>query len=143
MQVVNEEGQTLIDRATNKSQKEVNGLTKEWFQEQSLKPPKELEDEEIERDEEGRILLDDKHLDYESLSVGIPLKNINSWVEHSDMGCIVNTKCGNSYHVYEEFDEIDDYIDFLNLTWFGRFKISVSSFFARFKNKKVQTHITN
>lgn len=134
MQVVNEEGEALIDRATKP--KEKNGLTREWFEEQNLKVPEDLEDDEIERDEDGRIILDDKHLSYDSLAIAIPIKNIESYVEHSDMGTLINMKSGMLYHVYEEFEEVDEYHDFLNRNFWEVTRDSIKYLFRR-KNKQL------
>jgi hypothetical protein len=134
-QVVNEKGEELLEKASNKKPKEVDGLTKEWFTEQGLKPPKELDDDDIERDEDGAIFLEDEHLNYEAISVTIPLKNIDSWVEDSDIGSVVYMKAGMFYNVYETVEEIDDYVLFLNLGKLQSLWIDVKIFFRKIKLK--------
>ena len=70
--------------------------------------------------------------------VTIPLENIDSWVESSEIGSMVYMKSGMFYHVYETVEELDDYVEYILLSdfnkWWIRFKISVSNFFRR-KNK--------
>lgn len=135
-QVVNEKGEELLEKASSKKPKEVGGLNREWFEEQGLKPPKEFEDDEIERDEDGAVILDeDVHLNYESTQATLPLKNIDSWVESSEIGTIVYMKSGVFYNVYETVDEIDDYVNFLNLGKLESVWIDIKIFFRRIKYK--------
>jgi len=134
-QVVNEEGEELLERASGKKSKDVGGLTREWFEEQGLKVPKDLDDD-IERDEDGAVFLDEKHLNYESLSVTIPLKNIDSWVEDSEIGSIVYMKSGLFYHVYETTEEIDDYVDYICLTKLKELWINIKIWFENIFSRK-------
>ena len=53
-QVVNEKGEEFIERATNRKPKNIGGLTREWFEEQNLTPPEELNDD-IEVYEDGYV----------------------------------------------------------------------------------------
>lgn len=129
-QVVNEEGEELLERASGKKKKDVGGLTREWFEEQNLRVPDDLDDD-IERDEDGAVFLDEKHLNYEALSVTLPLKNIDSWVEDSDIGSIVYMKSGLFYHVYETTEEIDDYVNFVCLSKFQNFLIDFKFFWRK------------
>lgn len=111
-------------------------MTKNWFEEQNLAVPEELLDENIERDEEGRIILDEKHLDYDETLCSLPLKNICSYVEHEEIGTVVYMKSGTYYHVYELVNEIDDYIEYLTTPWYKKQWVSLKILFRRITNKK-------
>lgn len=135
-QVLNEEGEQLIKKANSKSSKKTsNGLTAEWFSEQGLEPPQELLDEEIERDEDGSIILDEKHLDYEETFCALPIKNIDSWYEHEDIGTIVNMKSGLFFHVFQMVDEITDMIEYLETPFFIKWWIELKILYRRLTNK--------
>ncbi len=134
-QVINEEGEELLERASGKKEKEVGGLTKVWFEEQGLKVPEELQEDDIERDEDGAVYLDEKHLNYEAMSVTVPLKNICSYVEGQELGTMIYMKSGLFYHVYETVEEVDDYIEYLTTSDLKAFYISVKLFFRRIKWK--------
>nr|DAI89584.1 MAG TPA: hypothetical protein [Caudoviricetes sp.] len=139
-QVVNEEGEELLERASGKKPKDVGGLTREWFTEQGLKPPSDLEDD-IERDEDGAVFLDEKHLNYEALAVTIPLKNIDSWIEDSDIGSIIYMKSGLFYHVYETTEEIDDYVNYVCLTRLQELRINIKIWFENIFSQKKENKL--
>lgn len=135
-QVINQEGEELLQKASNKEEKTVGeGLTAEWFKEQNLEVPKELLDEEIERDEEGRVILDEKHLDYEETFCALPIKNIDSWYEHENIGTIINMKSGLFYHVFEEVDEITDMIEYLETPFFVKWWVELKILYRKLTNK--------
>lgn len=135
-QVVNEEGEKILQRATSNKPKTVGeGLTKEWFIDQNIEVPKELLEDEIERDENGLVILDDKHLEYEETFCAIPIKNIDSWFEHENIGTIVNTNSGNWFHVFEEVDEITDYINYLNTPQYKKWWVELKILYRRLTNK--------
>ena len=133
-QVVNEKGEEFIERATNRKPKNIGGLTREWFEEQNLTPPEELNDD-IEVYEDGSVILDDEHINYEALMATIPLENIDSWIESAEIGSMIYMKSGMFYHVYETVEELDDYVNYLSLSsfekWWIGFKIAFSNFFRR------------
>ena len=135
-QVVNKEGEELLQRATSNKPKTVGkGLTKDWFVDQNLEIPQELLEDEIERDENGLVILDDKHLEYEETFCAIPIKNIDSWFEHEDIGTTVNMKSGNWFHVYEMVDEITDMIEYLQTPQYKKYWIELKILFRELTNK--------
>jgi hypothetical protein len=104
-QVVNEKGEALIEKAMNTDNRE-QGLPRSWYTEQNLRPPKDLE-EGVELDEDGAVILDEEHLEYDSLKCTVIAKNIDSYTEAAEIGSVVYTRTGLSYHVYETIEEID------------------------------------
>ena len=135
-QVVNKEGEELLQRATSNKPKTVGkGLTKDWFVDQNLEIPQELLEDEIERDENGLVILDDKHLEYEETFCAIPIKNIDSWFEHEDIGTTVNMKSGNWFHTYESVDEITDMIEYLQTPQYKKYWIELKILFRELTNK--------
>lgn len=135
-QVVNEEGEKILKRATSNKPKTVGeGLTKEWFEDQNIEVPKELLEDDIERDEDGRVILDEEHLDYEETFCAIPIKNIDSWMEHEDIGTMVYMKSSMFYHVFEEVDEITDYINYLNTPQYKKWWVELKILYRRLTNK--------
>lgn len=114
----NEKGQEIIDNAIKPKE---GGLSKQWYIEQNLTPPSDIDDTP-EIDENGLIFLEEQYLQTINLDVTIPLKNIDSYASAQEGGSIIYTKANVFYHVAEEVDEIDFYIDFISRSWFQKIK---------------------
>lgn len=137
-QVVNKEGEELLEKASTESNKPktYGGKPLEWWEDMGLPIP-ELDEEfdDIERDENGLVILDDKHLDYEGTSCAIPIKNIDSWMEHEDIGTMLYMKSGMFYHIFEEVDEITDYIQYLETPQYKKWWIELKILYKKLTNK--------
>lgn len=134
-QIVNEEGKKLLEKASTNQTKKGESLTLDDYDRLGLKPPKELLEDDIERDEDGRVILDEEHLDYEETFCAIPIKNIDSWMEHENIGTIVYMKSSMVYHVFEEVDEITDYINYLNTPQYKKWWVELKILYRRLTNK--------
>lgn len=133
--VPNEDGQALINRATqtDNKDKDPNSLPKSWYRDQGLRPPDDAEDDEPEIDEDGMIQLKEEHLEDIALDLSIPLNNIDSYVEYANGGTLIYTKNGTQYHVVEETFEIDSYIEWITMSWFEKRKALFLRFFRQLK----------
>lgn len=107
---LNEEGEKLVDRVTNR---DTEDLPREWYIEQNLRPPKDLD--EVEIDEEGSIILDEKYLESGYKSLTINLKEIESYFENEDGTTTLYCRSGLFYQVYETVTHINAYIDYLEI----------------------------
>lgn len=135
--VPNEEGEKLIEKAVTrlKPKKDEEGLSRRWFEEQGLRVPKHLEEDDIEMDDNGTITLQEEHMQTIIIEASVPLKNVDIYVESVDEGSILYTKSGQYYNVAEEVWEIDNYIEMLNMGWWEKEWIILKEKFRRLKNK--------
>lgn len=115
-----------------------SGLTREQYEDLNIpedKIPQELKDREKE------VELDDEE-DFEEIYslVSIYAEDILLMVTDDLETTIFLRDSDLTISVVETADEIDAYIEYLNLSWFERLKISVSKFtsslFSRKKNNK-------
>lgn len=114
--------------------------TKKWFLDNNLKVPKHLlnEDDNLEISDEGTILLREGEFEYEGVDLVFKLDDFSSCIDNEQMGCVIYSTSGDEYWVFENSEEVADYINWLTTSdfkkWWVGVKISVSDFFRR-KNK--------
>ena len=123
--VPNAIGEEKIQKATNKDEPKIN------YHSLGLTPPKD----EVERDEDGNIILEEEDMDLIPVPVTIPLNNLGSWVGMLDGGSRVYTKSNIAYDVIEECWEIDSVVEYTTMSWIEKKYLSFQSFFRQIKNK--------
>lgn len=89
-------------------------------------------------DEDGNIRLLEHEIEYAGIEAILNLEEFSSCVNNDKLGSVVYTRDGGELWVFQDVEEISDYIEYLSLNsfqkaWIG-FKISVLSLFRR-KNK--------
>ena len=89
-------------------------------------------------DSEGNIHLMEDEIEYAGVEAILNLDEFSTAVDNEKLGSIVYTKDGSELWVFEEVEELSEYIEFLSLNsfekaWIG-LKIAFSNFFRR-KNK--------
>ena len=89
-------------------------------------------------DSDGNIHLLEHEVEYTGMECILNLDEFSTAVDNEKLGSIVYTKDGSELWVYEEVEELSEYIEFLSLSsfekaWIG-LKIAFSNFFRR-KNK--------
>ena len=121
----NENGLEKIEKSKEKDNSEIN------YHSLGIRPPKG----DVERDEDGNIILDEEDFEDVTVPVTIPIKNLVSWVADLDGGTRVYTKNGVAYDVIEEFSEIDAYIELLSMSFLNKQLAFFQSFLRQIKNK--------
>lgn len=132
----NAKGEEKVQKAINKSSHNKNdgSLSKSWFEEQGLKPPEDLEDEDIPNiSEDGTIFLKEGEFDYDFSFAILNLKEFNSCINNSIIGSIIYTKDGGEIWVSETAEEVLSQIEYLNLNWLGRIKLKINRLINREK----------
>lgn len=125
MSVPNAIGKEKIQKATNKDEPKIN------YHSLGIAPPKD----EVERDEDGNIILEEEDMDLIPVPVTIPLSNLGSWVGSLDGGSQVYTKSNIVYNVKEECWEIDSVIEYITMSWIEKKYLYLKSVFRQIKNK--------
>jgi hypothetical protein len=120
-----EAGEEKIQKASNRDEHNID------YNSLGIRPPKG----EIERDEDGNVILDDEDFETIPLPLSIPVKNLGSWVALLDGGTRVYTTSNVAYDVIEEVWDIDAYMEMISMSWWEKQKILFQSFFRRIKNK--------
>lgn len=89
-------------------------------------------------DEDGNIRLLEHEVEYTGMGCILNLEEFSTAVDNEKLGSIVYTKDGSELWIFEDTEELSEYIEYLSLNsfekWWIGFKISFSSFFRR-KNK--------
>jgi hypothetical protein len=104
--VPTEQAQKKIDEVVKGGgvYRDARGNTKEYYEDLNVKLPNDFYDNQkqnnLEIDEDGMIELKEDDLDYESLSVSIPLRSYSCHVENSNFGSRVYTKDGLYFEVF-------------------------------------------
>jgi hypothetical protein len=133
--VPNEVGEEKIEKAyTKKPIQDSSTPPRSWFLEQNLIPPDDAE--EIETDEDGRVVLEEDDVDYITVPLTMPIDNLGSWVSSTDGGTHLYTKSNMMYTVAEEVWEIDTYLEYINMSWWEKLKLSFLAFWRKITNKK-------
>ena len=86
-------------------------------------------------DENGNIALLEHEVEYTGMGCILNIEEFSTAVDNEKLGSIIYTKDGSELWVFEDTEELSDYINYLSLSsfekaWIG-FKISVSNFFRR------------
>ena len=132
--IPNEKGEEKIKNATDGSAlRDGETPTKNWFIEVGLPPPKDAPDDEI--DENGEIDLEPEETQEIYLPITIPLDNIGSYIGLEDGTTKVFTKSNMTFEVAETTEDIDMYIEYMQMNWFRKNWLYLQSFFRR-KNKE-------
>ena len=132
----NASGQSKIDRANGKkTDNESEGMPKSWYIENGLRPPADAEDDEIERDDYGSILLDPEDVDEVGIPISLPLKNYAGAEGCTDGTSIVYSSFGYQFSVFEDIEEINDYVNYLSSSWIERKLAGLRVDWYHFKNR--------
>ncbi len=135
-QVPNAKGQSKIDRANGKkTDNENEGMPKSWYLENNLRPPDGIDDDEIERDDYGAVLLDPEDVEEVGIPISLPLKNYAGAEGCTDGTSIVYTSFGYQFSVFEDVDEIDDYVTYLTSSWYIIKWAEIKIWWINFKNR--------
>lgn len=121
----NQKGQEKLQKAIDTE------LPKIDYEALGLRAPKG----EIERDEQGNILLDDDEFEYVEVECSISLNQYLGCVDDLEFGSRVYTTSGIAFRVLESCDEVTSYIEFISRNLFERLRDSVLFFFRRIKWK--------
>jgi hypothetical protein len=148
--VPSEAGEAKIERALEKHKKNNQGSvyrdefgrSEEDYENLNVPLPedfyKDLEeeiDDDAKIDENGNILLMPYEMEW---TMNDYLMRLDFFVDAEDdeeIGCIITLTNGEKVHVEETAEQIFMYITMLNMSWWDKLKSSVSSFFAKIKNK--------
>jgi hypothetical protein len=86
-------------------------------------------------DQDGNIRLLEDEVDYTGMECILNLDEFSSCVDNEKLGSVIYTKDGGELWIFQEVDEVSDYIEFLSLNSFERwwigFKIYVLSLFRQ------------
>lgn len=86
-------------------------------------------------DEDGNIRLLEHEVEYTGVGCILNLDEFSSCVNNEKLGSVVYTKDGGELWVFQDVEEISDYIEYISLSSFERwwigFKIFVSNLFRR------------
>lgn len=118
--VPTEEGQKRIDKALKKEKDGVGEptyLSKQWYQEQGLKPPKDLEDDTDEISEEGFMHLPLEEIEYEDSDLVFALEEFVACQENELIGSHLYTKGGEIFHIMETPEQLFSYIAVITRKW--------------------------
>jgi hypothetical protein len=145
--VPSEEGQKKIDDALERDitgNREVfrddHGRSREDYEEMNIKIPKYFDEDEkefyknnptSEIDIDGNIVLQESEVEEVTVPVFIPTDNIASFVATMEGTTRVYTKTNVAYDVVEDVFEIDSYLEYLNMSWWEKLKLSFQSFLRR------------
>jgi uncharacterized protein YlzI (FlbEa/FlbD family) len=106
--VPNEQGQARIDKeiAKEDAQDEVHGFSKAWYEDQGLRPPKNLASEKSEIDENGLMTLKKEEIEEEFLDLIVNYSEFESCEDNSEGFSFLELKSGKGYTVVESAEEI-------------------------------------
>lgn len=110
-----------------------NGKTAEFYDDIGIPLPQDLVDKLKEQNK--NIELEDDDFEMVTSDIVIYESEIKLMVTDDNFTTIF-LKDGLTITVLETSEEIDYYIDFMERTWFDKFKDSISLFFRRIKIKK-------
>lgn len=96
--------------------KEDKGTKKPNWADLGLPSPKD----EVEYDEDGLVILEDEYLEEVLTSINIVLSSYAGAEDSLDGGCMVYTTNGLVYRVFETADEVANYAEMLDMSWFER-----------------------
>jgi|TARA_R110000782_G_scaffold267770_1_gene363500 hypothetical protein len=102
----NKNGLEKLEQAKEQGEHQIN------YSSLGIRPPKG----DVERDEDGNILLDEEDFEEITVPVTIPIKNLVSWVADVDGGTRVYTSNGVAYDVEEEYWQIDAFIETITMS---------------------------
>lgn len=132
--ILSEAGEKKLERATaKKPSNDDSGMSLEWYLENNLKLPKDLEAEESEIDEDGMMVLKEGEFTYDFLNRFFDIADFFSAVEGDEFGTIISFKNGSEYLVDEDIIEVYARIHFTQRSWSERVGDSIIEFFSRKK----------
>jgi hypothetical protein len=130
--IPNEAGEEKIQKATNRDEPRIN------YEALGLPTPKD----EVETDEDGRVVLEEDDVDYITVPLTMPIDNLDSWVSSTDGGSRVYTKSNLAYDVIEEVWEIDSVVEYTTMSWIEKKYLSFKSFLRQCRNYVLKNKIT-
>lgn len=135
--ILSEKGEEKLSKVnSNVEAKDENGFTLEWYKENNLRPPKDLENEtELLVSEDGFMKLDEGEFTYDFQNRFIDMSDFFTAVEADEFGTIIEFNNGMTYWAEEDLFEIYARIYVSRMNWFERFKESFSHLFGAIKKK--------
>lgn len=135
--ILSEKGEEKLSKVnSNVEAKDENGFTLEWYKENNLRPPKDLENEmDSLVSEDGFMKLDEGEFTYDFQNRFIDMADFFTAVEADEFGTVIEFNNGMIYWVEEDIFEVYARIYVSRMNWFERFKESVSHLFSAIKKK--------
>lgn len=135
--ILSEKGEEKLSKVnSNVEAKDENGFTLEWYKENNLRPPKDLENEtESLVSEDGFMKLDEGEFTYDFQNRFIDMSDFFTAVEADEFGTIIEFNNGMTYWIEEDLFEVYARIYVSRMNWFERFKESFSHLFGAIKKK--------
>lgn len=134
----NEAGQKRIDDAVEKEKKgnsgdvEEQGLPKQWYIEQNLKPPAGLKNES-EISEDGLMFLEPNELEEVLFEILIDLASFDTCEDDDMEGSLITLKNRRTFSVLEDSEQVYAQIYVLNQTWEERLQDRIQIFINKFR----------
>jgi hypothetical protein len=134
--VTNQKGEEKVKKALSGNvKKDESSLPKSWYTEQNLKPPIDVEDDELEVDENGMIFLQEDEFDYDFVDCVLRLDDFSSCVDNEKIGSVVYTRDGDEMWVEQTSEEIYAYITVLTRHWTTVLADNIIYYFNFFRRK--------
>jgi len=138
--VLNEKGEKRLNKNSSPKKSSEPGMSLEWFLENNLKPPKHLEDQESEIDEDGFMTLNDDELEFKFLDLILDSSEfLMATNDEEGFGSTVTLKNLFTIKVEEDIDEVYGQILYNERGWFERLKDNVRSWYYNFHQKRNKT----
>jgi len=127
--ILSEAGEKKLERATAKKPSDEHDL--DFYDRLGIRPPKDLEAEESEIDEDGMMVLKEGEFTYDFLNRFFDIADFFSAVEGDEFGTIISFKNGSEYLVDEDIIEVYARIHFAQRSWSEKVGDSIIEFFSR------------
>lgn len=146
--VLNEKGEKRLNKNTsNKTATDENGRDAEWYRELNIRPPKYLEEQESEIDEDGFMKLNDDELEFKFLATIIDSSEfLMATNDEEGFGSTITLKNLFTIKVEEDIDDVYGQILYNERGWFERFKDDLRSWYYNLRaslrlspKKKIKT----
>ena len=118
--IPNSEGEKKIVKALeNKEKTDDNGKNLEWYKDMGLRPPKDMEEEDVpEISEDGFMKLKPSEFEYDFVDCVLRLDDFSSCIDNQEIGSIIYTRHADEIWVEESSEEIYGYITILTRPWY-------------------------
>lgn len=134
--ILSEAGEKKLEKATSKKPRDEHDL--DFYDRLGLRPPKDLQEEESEIDENGMMKLAEGEYTYDFISRFFDISNFFSAVEGDKFGTVISFTSGEEYLVDEDIIEVYARIHYAQRNWRERIYDSVVEFFSRKKEIKIE-----
>lgn len=124
--VPNENGEEKLKNLDKPSE----GLTLQQYDNLGIPPPKHL------LEKEDGVFLEDDDLEFGELDIAFKIKDIYSWEEDMELGSNVKLSNGDVHHVWQSFEEIADYIAYMEFTKLQKWIFKIKNKLKTIKKKK-------